>query len=105
MADNRKCTRINYRLRTYESVQRILKNAPVKRPNRDGEIHPLSGLMYCKDCGTKMHIHTIHKNNKVQHVTYYSEYAKGKAKLSKCHSPHRIDVDNVMETLKKVYER
>ena len=36
---------------TYENVQRILKNAPVKRPNGDGEIHALSGLMYCKDVG------------------------------------------------------
>ncbi|MDK8073552.1 zinc ribbon domain-containing protein [Alloscardovia omnicolens] len=42
----------------------MLKNAPVKRPNGDGEIHALSGLMYCKDCGTKMHIRTIHKNKK-----------------------------------------
>lgn len=75
---------------TYENVQRILKNAPVKRPNGDGEIHPLSGLMYCKDCGTKMHIRTIHKNGKVQHVTYCSEYAKGKSKHPKCNSPHRL---------------
>lgn len=90
---------------TYENVQRILKNAPVKRPNGDGEIHPLSGLMYCKDCGTKMHIRTIHKNGKVQHVTYCSEYAKGKAKHPKCHSPHRIDVDDVMETLKEVLRK
>jgi len=58
--------------------------------------------MYCKDCGTKMHIRTIHKNKKVQHVTYCSEYAKGKAKHPKCNSPHRIDVDEVMETLKEV---
>ena len=57
------------------NVERMLKNAPVKRPNGDGEIHALSGLMYCKDCGTKMHIRTIHKNKKVQHVTYCSEYA------------------------------
>ena len=90
---------------TYENVQRILKNAPVKRPNGDGEIHPLSGLMYCKDCGTKMHIRTIHKNNKVQHVTYCSEYAKGKAKHPKCHSPHRIDVDDVMENLTEVLRK
>ena len=87
---------------TYENVQRILKNAPVKRQNRDGEIHALSGLMYCKDCGTKMHIRTIHKNGKVQHVTYCSEYAKGKAKHPKCHSPHRIDVDDVMENITEV---
>lgn len=90
---------------TYENVQRILKNAPVKRPNGDGEIHALSGLMYCKDCGTKMHIRTIHKNGKVQHVTYCSEYAKGKAKHPKCHSPHRIDVDDVMENLTEVLRK
>ena len=90
---------------TYENVQRILKNAPVKRPNGDGEIHSLSGLMYCKDCGTKMHIRTIHKKGKVQHVTYCSEYAKGKAKHPKCHSPHRIDVDDVMENLTEVLRK
>ncbi len=90
---------------TYENVQRILKNAPVKRPNGDGEIHSLSGLMYCKDCGTKMHIRTIHKSGKVQHVTYCSEYAKGKSKHPKCHSPHRIDVDDVMETITEVLRK
>ncbi len=90
---------------TFENVQRILKNAPVKRPNGDGNIHPLSGLMYCKDCGTKMHIRTIHKNGKVQHVTYCSEYAKGKAKHPKCNSPHRIDVDCVMQNIAEVLRK
>ena len=37
----------------FETAQRILENAPVKRPNGDGEIHPLSGLLFCKDCGAK----------------------------------------------------
>ncbi len=90
---------------TFENVERMLKNTPVKRPNGDGEIHALSGLMYCKDCGTKMHIRTIHKNKKVQHVTYCSEYAKGKAKHPKCHSPHRIDVDDVMENIAEVLRK
>ena len=90
---------------TFENVERMLKNAPVKRPNGDGEIHALSGLMYCKDCGTKMHIRTIHKNKKVQHVTYCSEYAKGKAKHPKCNSPHRIDVDEVMENIAEVLQK
>ena len=90
---------------TFENVERMLKNAPVKRPNGDGEIHALSGLMYCKDCGTKMHIRTIHKNGKVQHVTYCSEYAKGKAKHPKCNSPHRIDVDEVMENIAEVLQK
>lgn len=52
-----------------------------------------------------MHIRTIHKNDKIQHVTYCSEYTKGKAKHPKCHSPHRIDVDDVMETLKEVLRK
>ena len=37
----------------FETAQRILENAPVRRPNGDGEIHPLSGLLFCKDCGAK----------------------------------------------------
>lgn len=90
---------------TFENVQRMLENAPVKRSNGDGIIHPLSGLMYCKDCGTKMHIRTIHKNGKVQHVTYCSEYAKGKARHPKCNSPHRIDVDCVMQNIAEVLRK
>ena len=90
---------------TFENVERMLKNAPVKRPNGDGEIHALSGLMYFKDCGTKMHIRTIYKNGRVQHVTYCTEYAKGKAKHPKCNSPHRIDVDEVMENIAEVLRK
>lgn len=53
-----------------------------------------------------MHIRTIHKNNKVQLVNYCSEYAKGKAKHPKCHSPHRIDVvDDVMENITEVLRK
>ena len=34
----------------------LLGEWKVKRPNGDGEIHPLSGLLFYKDCGAKMHI-------------------------------------------------
>ena len=64
----------------FETVQRILENAPVKRPNGDGEIHPLSGLLFCKDCGSKMHIRIDYRNGGKRHVAYCSEYHKGKAK-------------------------
>ena len=33
----------------FENVQRILENALVKRSNGDGEIRPLSSLLFCKD--------------------------------------------------------
>ena len=89
----------------FENVQRILADAPVRRPNGDGYVHPLSGLMYCKDCGSKMHIRTIRGSGGNRYVTYCSEYAKGKAKHPKCHSPHRIDVDMVMENIAEVLRR
>ena len=76
----------------FETVQRILKNAPVKRPNGDGEIHPLSGLLFCKDCGAKMHIRIDYRNGGKRHVAYCSEYHKGKAKNPK--KSHYVSEDN-----------
>ena len=38
----------------FETVQRILENAPVKRPNGDGEIHPLSGLKRIPQITTRL---------------------------------------------------
>lgn len=91
---------------TFENVQRILENAPVKRPNGDGTIHPLSGLLFCKDCGSKMHIRIDHRNGKgKRHVGYCSEYHKGKAKNPKCNSPHIIDADLLMQTIANVLKK
>lgn len=89
----------------FKNVQHILADVPVSRPNRDGYVHLLSGLMYCKDCGSKMHIRTIQGIGGNRYVTYCSEYAKGKAKHPKCHSPHRIDVDIVMENITEVLRK
>jgi DNA invertase Pin-like site-specific DNA recombinase len=80
----------------FENVQRILETAPVKRPNGDGYIHPLSGLLFCKDCGAKMHIRTIRRGEN-KHLARCSEYAKGKD--SKCSSQHQIDCDVLMQNI------
>ena len=89
----------------FETAQRILENAPVRRPNGDGEIHPLSGLLFCKDCGAKMHIRIDYRNGGKRHVAYCSEYHKGKAKNPKCHSPHIIDADVLMQTVAEVLKK
>ena len=89
----------------FETVQRILENAPVRRPNGDGEIHPLSGLLFCKDCGAKMNIRIDYRNGGKRHVAYCSEYHKGKAKNPKCHSPHLMDADLLMQTVAEVLKK
>ena len=91
---------------TFENVQRILENAPVKRPNGDGYVHPLSGLLFCKDCGSKMHIRIDHRNgNNKRCVAYCGEYHKGKAKNPKCKSPHIMDADILMENIAGVLRK
>ena len=89
----------------FENVQRILENAPVKCPNGDGEIHPLSGLLFCKDCGAKMHIRIDYRNGGKRHVAYCSEYHKGKDKNPKCSSPHIMDADLLMQTVADVLKK
>ena len=89
----------------FETVQRILENASVRRPNGDGEIHPLSGLLFCKDCGAKMHIRIDYRNGGKRHVAYCSEYHKGKAKNPKCSSPHITDADLLMQTIAEVLKK
>ena len=93
---------------TFENVQRILENAPVKRPNGDGEIHPLSGLLFCKDCGSKLHIRMDYRNPTKRHIARCSEYAKGRNKGSQCPTQHQIDCDillqNIAELLSKIAE-
>ncbi|MCL2153992.1 MAG: DUF4368 domain-containing protein, partial [Oscillospiraceae bacterium] len=95
---------------TFENVQRILENVPIRRPNLDGRIHPLSGLLYCKDCGSKMHVRISWTGGKRdgKRVAFCSEYAKGKAKNPKCNTPHRIDADvllqNIANLLRKIAE-
>ena len=39
-----------------------------------------------------------YRNGGKRHVAYCSEYHKGKAKNPKCHSPHIIDADLLMQT-------
>ena len=89
----------------FENVQRILENIPVKRPNGDGEIHPLSGLLFCKDCGAKMHIRIDYRNGGKRHIAYCSEYHRGKARNPKCNSPHIMDADLLMQTVSEVLKK
>ena len=88
---------------TFDNVQRIRGN--VKRyPDGWGEYHPLTGLMYCADCGSKMY---VHRTNNYKNIPYYvcSNYKKVPCGML-CPSAHRIKAEVVLnliqETLKDI---
>ncbi|HFH7282491.1 TPA: DUF4368 domain-containing protein [Streptococcus agalactiae] len=88
---------------TFDNVQRIRGN--VKRyPDGWGEYHPLTGLMYCADCGSKMY---VHRTNNYKNIPYYvcSNYKKVPCGTL-CPSAHRIKAEVVLnliqDTLKDI---
>ena len=88
---------------TFDNVQRIRGN--VKRyPDGWGEYHPLTGLMYCADCGGKMY---VHRTSNYKNIPYYNCSAYTKVPCGTlCPSAHRIKAEAVLnliqETLKDI---
>ena len=52
-----------------------------------------------------MHIRIDYRNGGKRHVAFCSEYHKGKAKNPKCHSPHIMDADLLMQTIAEVLKK
>ena len=78
---------------TFDNVQRIRAN--VRRyPDGFGEAHPLTGLMYCADCGGKMYVHRTYNGKRVPQYTcgQYGKYPIG----SLCPTQHRIKAEAVL---------
>ena len=67
--------------------------------------HPLSGLLYCKDCGSKLHIRTDRRKDEYRHIARCSEYAKGKGGGAKCFTQHQIDCDTLMENIAELLRK
>jgi len=79
---------------TFDNVQRIRSN--VRRyPNGWGEVAPLTGLLYCADCGAKMYVHRINNGKRVAQYTC-SNYGKVPCGTL-CLSQHRINESAVLE--------
>ena len=71
----------------YDNVQRIRAN--VRRyPNGWGEAAPLTGLLYCADCGSKMYVHRFNNGKRISQYTCsaYSKIPVGQL----CPTQHRI---------------
>ena len=74
-------------------MQRIRGNAR-RYPDGFGEAHPLTGLMYCADCGGKMYVHRTYNGKRVPQYTcgQYGKYPIG----SLCPTQHRIKAEAVL---------
>ena len=78
---------------TYDNVQRIRGN--VRRyPDGWGEAHPLTGLMYCADCGGKMYVHRTNNGKRIAQYTC-AQYSKVPVGVL-CQTQHRINAEVVM---------
>jgi DNA invertase Pin-like site-specific DNA recombinase len=78
---------------TFENVQRIRAN--VRRyPDGWGEAHPLTGLMYCADCGGKMYVHRTNNGKRIAQYTC-SQYSKVPVGVL-CSTQHRINAEVVL---------
>lgn len=80
-------------------MQRI--RGQVRRyPDGWGEAHPLTGLMYCADCGGKMYVHRVNNGKRIPQYTC-ANY--GKMPIGTlCKSAHRVKADDVMELVSKM---
>lgn len=78
---------------TFDNVQRIRGNAK-RYLDGWGKVHPLTGLLYCADCGSKMY---VHRTSNYSNVAYYTCSAYTKVPCgTKCETAHRIKSDNVI---------
>ena len=90
---------------TFDLVQKIRSN--VRRyPNGWGEAAPLTGLLYCADCGGKMYVHRTNNGKRISQYTC-SNYTKVPCGTL-CHTQHRINESAVLtlvsDTLRAIAE-
>ena len=90
---------------TFDLAQKIRSN--VRRyPNGWGEAAPLTGLLYCADCGGKMYVHRINNGRRMSQYTC-SNYTKVPCGTL-CPTQHRINESAVLtlvsDTLRAIAE-
>jgi DNA invertase Pin-like site-specific DNA recombinase len=78
---------------TFTTVQRLRET--VRRPNNKGEANPLTGIVYCVDCGRKMY------NKRHGNSDYYvcQTHKIGANKFAELCTPHHIKSSAVRELI------
>ncbi len=84
---------------TFDTVQRIRSN--VRRyPNGWGPVHPLTGLLFCADCGKRLYEQRVNNGKRISQFRC-CEYTKLPVG-SHCKSAHLIKADTIMTLLSEL---
>jgi hypothetical protein len=84
---------------TWDLVQKLRQT--VKRTDTTGEANPLTGLLFCADCGQRLYNHRKQKD----HYTC-SGYTKGRMTFEEEHcSPHYVTTEAIREILLDVIRK
>ncbi len=90
---------------TWETANRIRQNAKRRRPNSLGAPNPLTGMMYCADCGAKLYNERGHVRNGKWKDIYTCANSR---KHPKSCTGHRINTATVnalvLDTLRAISE-
>lgn len=84
---------------TFDNVQRIRGNAR-RYPDGWGDAAPLTGMLYCADCGAKMYVHRINNGKRIPQYTC-SNYAKQPCGTH-CFTQHRINESAVLTLVAEI---
>ena len=82
---------------TFDLAQKV--RSKVRRyPDGWGDVAPLTGLLYCADCGGKMYVHRTNNGKRISQYTCskYSKIPVG----TLCKTQHRINESVVLELVK-----
>ena len=84
---------------TFKNVQRLRSNVK-RRLDGWGYVHPLTGLVWCADCGAKLYVHRIY-NGKDMPTYVCGNSTKVPKEISRC-SGHRITAEKLMKLVAEV---
>ncbi len=82
---------------TFDLAQKI-RNKVRRYPDGWGDVAPLTGLLYCADCGGKMYVHRFNNGKRISQYTCsrYSKVPVGEL----CKTQHRINESVVLELVR-----
>lgn len=79
---------------TFDLAQKV-RNKVRRYPDGWGDVAPLTGLLYCADCGGKMYVHRFNNGKRISQYTC-SQYTKVPCGTL-CKTQHRINESVVLE--------